>query len=427
MVGLAVFALLAVGCQGQNVSAPTRQLLNVKEEAQPVSQEAAQAEAMAIPIFGAAKLTAAQQRLIKGLILRHRVETLTDKMKPVTQTLSRILSEEKVDSQKLREALAECQAIHNQVMLSHIPLMGAIRGILSPNQQLAVANALLASVDKPGVQAEVPATSEAQSLPAMGERLVLTPTQKVLFANLKDMSVLTGTLRRAIATFMVNGDDNALRQAILNDQERQVRLDAMAAALESLTAEQRQILLGSPLASVDTAPSGDKSAEKPAESSATSESEGSATPSAYQLSRHGGAGARRGGGHGGATVRRGGGYGGGYRGHGGQRGRIGHRGHGRHHRGNRGWGGYWGSGYWAGAGVDPFWWGTLPYVSSRYLFLGGMYYPFYINQGLYYPDLSSPYQRLGGQFMPVYQAVDAPTGLPTSIAPTQAVVVAAEE
>ncbi len=416
MVGLAVFALLAVGCQGQNVSAPTRQLLNVKEEAQPVSQEAAQAEAMAIPILGAAKLTAAQQRLIKGLILRHRVETLTDKMKPVTQTLSRILSEEKVDSQKLREALAECQAIHNQVMLSHIPLMGAVRGILSPNQQLAVANALLASVDKPGVQAEVPATSEAQSLPAMGERLVLTPTQKVLFANLKDMSALTGTLRQAIATFMVNGDDNALRQAILNDPERQVRLDAMAAALESLTAAQRQILLGSRLASVDAEPSGEKSAEKPAESIATSESEGSATPSAYQLSRHGG-----------ATVRRGGGYGGGYRGHGGQRGRIGHRGHGRHHRGNRGWGGYWGSGYWAGAGVDPFWWGTLPYVSSRYLFLGGMYYPFYINQGLYYPDLSSPYQRLGGQFMPVYQAVDAPTDLPTSIAPAQAVVVAAEQ
>lgn len=65
---------------------------------------------------------------------------------------------------------------------------------------------------------------------------------------------------------------------------------------------------------------------------------------------------------------------------------------------------WWGRRAWWGRGARPIWWGTTPYVSNRYILIGGLYYPFIVYGGFYYPDYSSPHIFANGLFIPFYEA-----------------------
>lgn len=80
---------------------------------------------------------------------------------------------------------------------------------------------------------------------------------------------------------------------------------------------------------------------------------------------------------------------------------------------------WWGRRSWWGRGTRPYWWNR--WYSNRFIVIGGYYYPYYLNEGYYYPDYSSPYTYTGGVYAPYYQSQPALSQAPIPQASAQTI------
>jgi len=78
------------------------------------------------------------------------------------------------------------------------------------------------------------------------------------------------------------------------------------------------------------------------------------------------------------------------------------RGRGRKHvhHGKFGHSKWWGSGRWWGASFDPWWWGRYSVEPRSYVTVGDLYYPYYLVEGLVYPDYTRPHAYFRNKLLP---------------------------
>jgi hypothetical protein len=73
--------------------------------------------------------------------------------------------------------------------------------------------------------------------------------------------------------------------------------------------------------------------------------------------------------------------------------------------------------------VRPWWWGSYALTEGRLVALGAYYYPFYLVNGMIYPDFARPYVNVSGAFWPVSGAMPTPANQGGAIAAMNANVV----